>query len=85
MVITAKANRRQERNEQFCRLGQYRASRRKPSNALGFKNRGKGTIKKRNMQENVRYFYIKLHKNAYFSVCEVHKIAKSVISIGQKD
>jgi hypothetical protein len=54
------------------------------NNALWFKNRGKGTIKKRNMQENVRFFYIKLHKNAYFSVCEVHKIAKSVISIGQK-
>jgi hypothetical protein len=85
MVIAAKANRRQVRNEQFCRLGQYRASRRKPSNALGFKNRGKGTIKKRNMQENVRYFDVKLHKNAYFSVCKVHKIAKSVISIGQKD
>jgi hypothetical protein len=55
------------------------------NNALWFKNRGKDTIKKRNMQENVRFFYIKLHKNAYFSVCEVHKIAKSVISIGQKD
>lgn len=37
------------------------------------------------MQENVRFFDIKLHKNAYFSVCKVHKIAKSVISIGQKD
>ena len=37
------------------------------------------------MQENVRFFYIKLHKNVYFSVCKVHKIAKSVISIGQKD
>ena len=37
------------------------------------------------MQENVRFFYTKLHKNAYFSVCKVHKIAKSVISTGQKD
>lgn len=37
------------------------------------------------MQENVRFFDTKLHKNAYFSVCKVHKIAKSVISIGQKD
>jgi len=37
------------------------------------------------MQENVRFFDTKLHKNACFSVCKVHKIAKSVISIGQKD
>lgn len=36
------------------------------------------------MQENVRFFDVKLHKNVYFSVCKVHKIAKSVISIGQK-
>ena len=28
------------------------------------------------MQENVRFFDMKLHKNAYFSVCKVHKIAK---------
>lgn len=35
------------------------------------------------MQENVRFFDVKLHKNVYFSVCKVHKIAKSVISIGQ--
>ena len=37
------------------------------------------------MQENVIFFHIKLHKNAYFSVSKVHKIAKSVISTGQKD
>ena len=36
------------------------------------------------MQENVRFFDVKLHKNVYFSVCKVHKIAKSVISIDQK-
>lgn len=36
------------------------------------------------MQENVRFFDMKLHKNAYFSVCKVHKIAKSVISISPK-
>ena len=54
------------------------------NNASWFKNRGKGTIKKWNMQENVRFFDMKLHKNAYFSVCKVHKIAKSVISTGQK-
>ena len=36
------------------------------------------------MQENVRFFEMKLHKNIYFSVSKVHKIAKSVISIGQK-
>lgn len=52
---------------------------------MWFKNRCKGTIKKWNMQENVRFFDMKLHKNVYFSVCKVHKIAKSVISIGQKD
>lgn len=28
------------------------------------------------MQENVRFFDMKLHKNAYFSVCKVHKIAR---------
>ena len=55
------------------------------NNASWFKNRYKSTIKKWNMQENVRFFDTKLHKNAYFSVCKVHKIAKSVISIGQKD
>ena len=53
------------------------------NNALWFKNRCKGTIKKWNMQENVRFFDVKLHKNAHFSVFKVHKIAKSVISIGQ--
>ena len=37
------------------------------------------------MQENVRFFDTKLHKNVYFLVCKVHKIAKSVISTGQKD
>lgn len=37
------------------------------------------------MQENVRFFDIKLHKNVYFGGCKVHKIAKSVISIGQKE
>ncbi len=37
------------------------------------------------MQENVRFFDMKLHKNVYFSVCKVHKITKSVISIGQKE
>lgn len=37
------------------------------------------------MQENVRFFDTKLHKNVYFLVSKVHKIAKSVISIGQKD
>ena len=37
------------------------------------------------MQENVRFFDVKLHKNVYFPVFKVHKIAKSVISIGQKD
>lgn len=37
------------------------------------------------MQENVRFFNTKLHKNVYFSVCKVHKITKLVISIGQKD
>ena len=52
---------------------------------IRFKNRCKSTIKKRNMQENVRFFYIKLHKNVYFSVSKVHKIARTVISIGQKD
>lgn len=35
------------------------------------------------MQENVRFFDMKLHKNVCFSVCKVHKITKSVISIGQ--
>lgn len=54
------------------------------SNALGFKNRCKGTIKKWNMQENVRFFDAKLHKNVYFLVYKVHKVAKPVISIGQK-
>lgn len=37
------------------------------------------------MQENVRFFDTKLHKNVYFLVSKVHKIAKSVILIGQKD
>ena len=46
------------------------------NNASWFKNRCKSTIKKRNMQENVRFFDMKLHKNAYFSVCKVHKIAR---------
>ena len=36
------------------------------------------------MQENVRFFDAELHKNAYFSVCKVHKIAKSVISMMSK-
>ena len=37
------------------------------------------------MQENVKFFDTKLHKNAYFTVCKVHKSAKSVISMGQND
>ena len=50
------------------------------SNALWFKKRRKGTTKKRNMQENVKFFNTKLHKNVYFTACKVHKYIKSVIS-----
>ena len=35
------------------------------------------------MQENVRFFDAKLHKNANFRVRKVHKNVKSVILIGQ--
>lgn len=54
------------------------------NNALWFKNRCKGTTKKWNMQENVRFFNVKLHKNAYFATFEVHKNVKSVISMMSK-
>ena len=36
------------------------------------------------MQENVRFFDAELHKNVYFLVSKVHKIAKSVISMMSK-
>ena len=36
------------------------------------------------MQENVRFFYVKLHKNAYFTTSIVHKNAKSVIPMKSK-
>ena len=36
------------------------------------------------MQENVRFFDQKLHKNAYFTTSIVHKNVKSVISMKSK-